>query len=83
MIISRFNVIPVLLTFFLLTACAGTVKTGPSHATTPPAAKADVNLPKVALEPEMLYDLLLGEIAGQRGQIGVAAATLGKVAQQT
>jgi len=31
----------------------------------------------------MLYDLLVGEIAGQRGQIGVAAATLGKVAQQT
>lgn len=83
MIISRFNVIPVLLTFFLLTACAGTVQTAPSHAATPPAAKADVNLPKVALEPEMLYDLLLGEIAGQRGQIGVAAVTLGKVAQQT
>jgi len=83
MIISRFNVIPVLLTFSLLTACAGTVKTGPSHDATPPAAKAEEALPKVSLQPEMLYDLLLGEIAGQRGQIGVAAATLGKVAQQT
>jgi len=83
MIISRFNVIPVLLTFSLLTACAGTVKPGPSHEATPPAAKAEESLPKVSLEPEMLYDLLLGEIAGQRGQIGVAAATLGKVAQQT
>lgn len=83
MIISRFNVIPVLLTFSLLTACAGTLKTGPSHEATPPAAKAEETLPKVSLQPEMLYDLLVGEIAGQRGQIGVAAATLGKVAQQT
>jgi tetratricopeptide (TPR) repeat protein len=83
MIISRFNVIPVLLTFSLLTACAGTLKTGPSHDATPPAAKAEETLPKVDLQPEMLYELLVGEIAGQRGQIGVAAATLGKVAQQT
>lgn len=83
MIISRFNVIPVLLTFFLLTACAGTAQTGPSHEVAPPAAKAEETLPKVSLQPEMLYDLLVGEIAGQRGQIGVAAATLGKVAQQT
>jgi len=67
-----------------LTACAGTVKPEPQAETAPPkSAKSDEALPRVALEPEILYDLLLGEIAGQRGQIGVAATTLGKVAQQT
>lgn len=68
----------------LLTACAGTVKPEPeADAASPPSAKTDETLPRVALEPQILYDLLLGEIAGQRGQIGAAAATLGKVAQQT
>ncbi len=67
----------------LLTACAGTVKPDPQAEIAPQSASVDEALPRVALEPEILYDLLLGEIAGQRGQIGVAAATLGKVAQQT
>ena len=68
----------------LLMACAGTVKPESQAETAPPkSANSDETLPRVALEPEILYDLLLGEIAGQRGQIGVAAATLGKVAQQT
>lgn len=68
----------------LLTACAGTVKPGPAVETAvPKSAKTDAALPRVALDSEILYDLLLGEIAGQRGQIGVAATTLGKVAQQT
>lgn len=68
----------------LLTACAGTVMPELKAETgEPKSAKTDEVLPQVALEPEILYDLLLGEIAGQRGQIGVAAATLGKVAQQT
>src|SRR3989344_5441222 len=67
-----------------LTACAGTVKPEPQAETAPPkSAKSDEALPRVALEPEILYDLLLGEIAGQRGQIGVGAPTLGKVAPQT
>ena len=66
----------------VVTACAGV---------TPPAAvveespkpKLAEDLPKVPLEPEILYNLLVGEIAGQRGQIGVAAATLSSVAKQT
>jgi tetratricopeptide (TPR) repeat protein len=40
-------------------------------------------LPNVPLDAATLYNILLGEIAGQRGQVGVAAQTLGKVAQQT
>lgn len=74
-----------LLSFLLwLTACAGAVKTAaPADSAPAKPAKIDESLPPVELTTEILYDLLLGEIAGQQGQIGVAAATLGKVAQQT
>lgn len=82
MMTRLFRFPPFLLIF--LTACATTVKTetGPAPSV-PEPAKAEAPLPDVALGPEILYQLLVGEIAGQRGQIGVAAATLGKVAQQT
>jgi tetratricopeptide (TPR) repeat protein len=83
MIISRFHGLPLLLFFSLLTACAGTVKPEPAPKEAAAPVKADENLPKVALTPQTLYDLLVGEIAAQRGQVGVAASTLGKVAQQT
>ncbi|HYA38561.1 MAG TPA: tetratricopeptide repeat protein [Candidatus Methylomirabilis sp.] len=88
MMTFRSRLFPVLLGMSLLTACAGTMKTAPEPAAAgPEAGKAtadtDENLPKVALTPEILYELLVGEIAGQQGQIAVAASTLGKVAQQT
>lgn len=70
-----------------LTACAGTTGTEqPLAGSTPAKPRAiteEPNLPRMAMSGEILYDLLLGEIAGQRGQISVAATTLGKVAQQT
>lgn len=84
MITSRLRRLFSILSLSLLAACAGTVKPEPAVEAAPPGpAKADATLPGVALEPEILYNLLLGEIAGQRGQIGVAASTLGEVAQQT
>lgn len=84
MITSHFRLFPFLLSFSLLTACAGAAKNEPaSELMGPEPAKSDETLPKVNLDPETLYDLLVGEIAGQRGQIGVAASTLGKVAQKT
>ena len=52
------------------------------HAPEEPA-KPVADLPDVALEPDILYDILLGEIAGQRGHIETAAVTLGQVAQKT
>lgn len=68
----------------LLSACAGAVKPDPAAEAAPSgSAKTEEPLPRVVLEPEILYNLLLGEIAGSRGQVGVAAATLGEVAQQT
>ncbi len=82
--LRRFRPFLLLSVLSILTACAGTVNPEPKADTAQPkSVKTDEVLPKVVLEPEILYDLLLGEIAGQRGQIGVAAATLGKVAQQT
>lgn len=77
---------PLLLLSFLslVTACASTGKPVPvAEITAPVPARTEEALPRIALEPEILYDLLLGEIAGQRGQIGVAASTLSRVARQT
>ncbi|MHB8623425.1 MAG: tetratricopeptide repeat protein [Sulfuricaulis sp.] len=81
MTIFRFRTFPVLLIFILLAACAGTVKTAPQPELAGPVP--DKTLPKVALDQEMLYNLLVGEIAGEQGQMDVAAANLGKVAEQT
>ncbi len=84
MTISRSHTFPVLLIISLLAACAGTVKTEPApEPMGPESSQTDESLPSVAMDPETLYDLLVGEIAGQRGQIDVAATTLGKVAQKT
>lgn len=67
-----------------LTACAGAVKTVPLTDSTPARpVNTEASIPSVEMTTDILYNLLLGEIAGQQGQIGVAAATLGKVAQQT
>ncbi|MHB8534328.1 MAG: tetratricopeptide repeat protein [Sulfuricaulis sp.] len=84
MITPRFRLFTPLFVISLLTACAGTMKpeAAPVSASPVPARAAE-NLPKVALTPDILYSLLVGEIAGQRGQISVAASTLGKVAQET
>jgi tetratricopeptide (TPR) repeat protein len=78
------RLLPPALIFFILVACAS-----PGKVAVVPA-KADIQnmrteeaLPKVELNSELLYDLLLGEIAGLRGQIGIAAGTLGKVAKKT
>ena len=71
-------------TLLMLTACAGAVKPALQSDSAPAKdAKTEEPLPQVNLTPEILYDLLLGEIAGQQGRIGVAAATLGKVARET
>lgn len=61
-----------------LAACASLT---PAHA---PVSKPTAEvLPEVALDDDVLYDILLGEIASHRGQINVTALTLGRVAKQT
>lgn len=42
--------------------------------------KQEQTLPAVALSPQLLYDLLLGEIAGQRGRLEVAVESLTRAA---
>ena len=69
----------------ILGGCA----THTSQVDSPPAAPVTAakavrdDLPNLALEPSVMYDVLAGEIAMQRGQVGVAAQTLGRAAQRT
>jgi tetratricopeptide (TPR) repeat protein len=46
-------------------------------------AKKDADLPRMELDPSVMYDILVGELAGQRGQMNVATITLNRAAQQT
>lgn len=61
----------------LLSGCASLMPAAP-----PPEPAAEP-LPDVALTGDVLYDVLLGEIASHRGQINVTALTLGRVARLT
>jgi len=58
-----------------------------THATaiSPPVVEADAaaNLPKLELTPQRLYQLLLAEIAGTRGNVGLAAGTYLDLAKST
>lgn len=46
-------------------------------------AIAAANLPKIELTPHMLLQFLVAEIAGQRGQVGLATGTYRDLAKQT
>jgi len=77
----------------LLGACASTTTaTGPDRPVTSTAGDGEhpeqadgenKDLPRVELDADTLYKLLLGEIASRRGQVGVAAVLLGRVAEKT
>ncbi len=73
----------------LLAACAATTSVTESDqpdgdsAAAPPEELKDRDLPKVELDADTLYSLLLGEIASRRGQIDLAATMLGRVARKT
>jgi tetratricopeptide (TPR) repeat protein len=57
------------------------------HEETSPAKTAAVregsDAPDVPLTEDILYDILVGEIAGQRGQLDTALESLGRAAQKT
>ncbi len=65
-----------------LTACAS-VAPQPVAEATVPVKPAQIPLPKVALTPNLLYQLLLGEIAGQRGHLNVAVREFTHAAMET
>jgi tetratricopeptide (TPR) repeat protein len=46
----------------------------PAQAAAPAAGESDTDLPAQRLTNDMVYDILLGEIAGQRGDMDVAVA---------
>ena len=64
-----------------MTARADTLPSG--HPPVVAAAEAAEQLPGYALTPDILYQFLLAEIAGQRGQYNVAAELLLKLAKRT
>ncbi|MBI5611860.1 MAG: tetratricopeptide repeat protein [Gammaproteobacteria bacterium] len=75
------RLIALLLAGLLLAACAAAPPRAPSEAPVPvqstPSKPAP---PPAALTSQLLYDLLLGEIAGQRGRLEVAVASLKRAA---
>ncbi len=77
----RFGVISI--AFLWLAGCATATPVVRPAAATPANVDPAADLPKLALEPDVLYDVLVGEVAIQRGQIGLAAQLLGRVAQKT
>jgi tetratricopeptide (TPR) repeat protein len=74
-----------LLSSLWLVACATVTPEAPLSARTPvePSVAEESDLPRATLDADTLYSLLVGEIAGQSGQVAIAAVTLGKVARET
>lgn len=67
----------------LLTACQGVPMRQSASAPAPAPESREEALPNVPLTADVLYYLMLGEIAGQRGDLGVAVTALTRTAQQT
>ncbi|MHB1943041.1 MAG: tetratricopeptide repeat protein [Acidiferrobacteraceae bacterium] len=74
------RLVGVLLVSSLFAACS-TLPTRPSAAPVP-APKA-VSYPRVALTQKLMYDVLLGEIAGERGDFNVSIKYLADATAQT
>jgi Tfp pilus assembly protein PilF len=77
---------PYLLSLVLMAGCAGNPAQPDGDevpAAEPVAATPKTPLPGAAFNPQTIYDILLGEIALQRGHAGVASVTLGKVASDS
>ena len=62
-------------TLTVLTACSGVAERPAAPSAGAPDSQAQ-SYPEVALSPDLLFDMLLGEIAGQRGQLDVALSSL-------
>jgi tetratricopeptide (TPR) repeat protein len=96
---SHFKLLPLYAALLLAAACSQPgVKASASVATEtqaqPPAgagidpadeeaARAAATLPKQPLTPEILFKFLVAEVAGQRGEIGIAQSTYLDLARQT
>lgn len=77
------RIIPIIAAAVWLGGCATRAVPVASSPPVAPAVKLKADLPKIELEPSVMYDVLAGEIALQRGQVAAAAHALGRAAQQT
>lgn len=66
-----------------LTGCAGQTATQRPVEAPPPETERAAQYPSVPLTAEVLYDLLIGEIAGQRGDLTTSIEALTRAAQRT
>lgn len=96
---SHLKLLPVYAALLLAAACSqpGVKATEPAATATQasqpvvaqkePAAEdgatAEANLPKQPLTPDILFKFLVAEVAGQRGEIGIAQAAYLDLARQT
>lgn len=65
----------------ILAGCASTP--GDVPETEPVAVNAEPALPKVELTPEVLYDVLVGELAGRMGNFELSVQSLNRAARAT
>ena len=72
-----------LLLAVLLGACQATLPPVETPAAPVAAASEKQELPVAPLTPDVLYNLLLGEIAAHRGQVEVSVMALGRAALKT
>ena len=89
---TRLKYIPYVLGMLLITACSQTSVRQPTASAVKPVEvaatddavpAASANLPKQDLTPELLYQFLLAEIAGQRGEIQLAKSAYLDLARKT
>jgi tetratricopeptide (TPR) repeat protein len=72
---------PVLCATLLFAGCSGLAEK--KSVTPEPEAKPAQKLPDVALTPDLVYDILVGEIGRQRGDYGVSLDALMRAAKKT
>jgi Tfp pilus assembly protein PilF len=86
---SKVAVSTLILLLAVLTSACTTTSTAPSashdahHSAMTTATALEQNLPDTELTPELFYNILVGEIAGQRGNLGIAVASLGHAAKKS
>ncbi|MCG6871860.1 MAG: hypothetical protein LJE84_06175, partial [Gammaproteobacteria bacterium] len=72
-----------LLPAILLGACASLEKAPAPESTAGPPPEVEPAYPDLELTPELMYEVLVGEVASQRNQFGVSADALAQAAEST
>lgn len=84
---KRFFPVAAVLAVTAMSGCAQTAKrpteTGAATEAAAPVQAREPVLPNVELTGQIVYQMLLGEVAGQRGNLSVATAAYGELAKTT